>query len=174
MKRILLIAFFLVTIPFTACKNEKPLPEVSKDFCAEATIHQKNVISDDYILKAEISVEKAAKVEIDVFYPEDLSGLSYVWNEEGFEMVYDDLHCKSESDYLPEFTFSRTIYNVIRSVYSNPQGEYTENGDVLFTGNCESGDFELLTDCEGNLKNISVKEINFSADFKQINTDDKK
>ena len=169
MKRIFLIAILVITISFTACKSEKPLPDVARNFESVATIHQKNVISDDYILKAEITVTDASKVEIDVFYPEDLAGLSYVWNEEGFEMVYDDLHCKTESDYLPEFTFSQTIYNVLRCVYSNPCGEYLENGDVLFEGNCASGDFELLSDEKGNIKNISVKEITCSVDFEYGN-----
>ena len=165
MKRIFLIVILISVLTLTACKVNPPLPDVAADFKAVATIHQQNVVSDDYILKAEISVEKSSKVTIDVFYPEDLSGLSYVWNEEGFEMVYGDLHCKTESDYLPEFTFSQTIYNVLRSVYLNPCGEYLESSDVLFTGNCASGDFELITDSKGNLKNISVKELNFSADF---------
>ena len=149
---------------FASCKGTKPLPEVAKDFTAVATIHSQN-LSEDYILKAEVTVENASAFEINVTSPEDLAGLSYLWNADEFEMVYDELHCKAEVDYLPEFGFAQIIRNVLCSVYENPCGEYTESGDVIFAGKCVSGGFELLTDNKGKIRNISVEELNFSADF---------
>lgn len=140
-------------------------PSVCTDF--EAVVKIENIESEieDFKLEAKISVTDLEFTEITLISPKDLKGLSYVWDEDGFEMEYLDLHLKTEEDYLPPFTFSQGIYNVLTSLGENKQAQRNEEGLWVFTGESQSGEYEVLTDDKGYIKEISVKEINLIAVF---------
>ncbi len=147
----------------SSCSKNTP-PKIKENFEAVVTVSGIETDLEDFLLKAEITVENRTDIEITVISPKEINGLSYIWNEE-FEMVYKELHCKTEKDYLPGFSFSQGIYNVLSELYKTETAKQSDSGDWLFEGKSQSGTYEVLTDSKGYIKNISVKEINLNADF---------
>lgn len=164
MKRVFLILLFFFVFVLSACKASASIPEIAESFEAVVTIPKKDTDPEGYSLQAELAVENRAFVEITITSPSDTEGLTYIWDD-GFEMVYKDLHLQTEVDYLPNFSSPQVIYNVLQSVYANPNGKLLESGEAIFSGSSDSGEYEVLTDSKGNIKNISIKETGFYADF---------
>ncbi|MBR2724827.1 MAG: hypothetical protein IKB72_05260 [Ruminococcus sp.] len=163
MKKYLLVFCYIVSVFLSSCSKDVP-PKIKGDFEAVVTVRDIETDLENFLLKADISVENSNNVEITVISPKEISGLSYIWGEE-FEMVYKNLHCKTEKDYLPQFSFSQGIYNVLNSLYENDKATKSENGDWLFKGESQSGEYEVQTDSKGYIQNISIKEIRLCADF---------
>lgn len=163
MKKFLFLLVCIASLFSASCSKNVP-PEVKSDF--EALIRVEGIETEltEFILEAEIYVEDGTFVEIVVISPEEISGLSYIW-EDGFEMAYKNLHCKTELGYLPDFSFSQAIYNVLGEVYKNKAASKNRSGDWIFTGESGSGEYEVITDEEGYIKNISLKEIKLDIDF---------
>ena len=164
MKRFLLVLCYIVSLFISGCDQGDTPPKLQRDFDGVVTVENGDAQFEDFCLMAEISVCNLSQTEITLVSPHQLKGLSYIWDE-GFEMVYLDLHCKTETNYLPEFSFAQGIYNVLKSLRKNNKATHSQDNNWLFEGKCESGEYKVLADDRGYIKNISIEEINLSVNF---------
>ncbi len=160
MKRLFLAILCIFIAGVTGCTAQKPLNPVL-DFSAKVRI------SDDYALKgleAEISSTMQGAASVKVTTPDELWGLTYKWSD-GFELIYDGLHCKTQKGYLPKECFAEALYNVFCALSRVEECTSFSDGVALYEGECASGHYKATTDSKGNIQNISIEEINLSADF---------
>jgi len=168
LKSFLLVFCYIVSLFLQGCQDTKKTVEIQPDFEAVINVRRDAADAQDFALQGEISVENRTDVEITVISPKETKGLTYSWDED-FEMVFEDLYCKAETDYLPSFTYEQGIYNVLQSLYGNTDPKKLEDGSWLFAGKSASGDYEVIADSNGYIKDISVEEINLYATFEYNN-----
>lgn len=160
MKRICLFFICAVICTLGACGNRSvPLPVL--DFSAQVSI------CDDYGLKdleAEVNSTMQGAVTIKLTSPDELWGLTYKWSD-GFELIYDGLHCKTQKGYMPEEAFAEALYNVFCALSRVEQYSSFTGAVALYEGQCNSGQYKVITEKKGYIQNISIEEINLSADF---------
>lgn len=158
-----MIACYIASLFISGCQKNTVPPQLKSDFSAVITAESRAADPEGYLLQAEIFVEDGTNVEINIITPEETEGLTYIWNQ-GFEMIYNELHCKTESDYLPDFSFAQAVYNVLKCACESRDVRYDSELKV-FKGKCKSGEFEIYADSQGYIQNISVPEINLSVNF---------
>ena len=162
MKRIFcffILTFVLVTSGCSA-KNKTSLQE---EFSVSAVVSYQGLTSEEFSIEAEIIRSSSGELDINVIAPKELKGLSYSYGE-GFEMSCLDLVCVSEKDYLPDFSFAQIIYNVFEDFFAG-EGRDKLDPEGICESRCKSGDYVIEVDEQGYIKNISLKEINFVAEF---------
>lgn len=160
MKRIFLVVMCFVFCTFYACSSKPSSPLL--DFSANVSI------CDDYGLEglqAEVNSTMQGAVTIKVTTDNELWGLTYKWSD-GFELIYEGLHCKTQKGYMPEGAFAEVIYNVLCALSREKECKSFSEGVALYEGECRSGYYKVTTDSKGYIQSISVEEINFFADFK--------
>ena len=164
MKRIFyFLLIFLLT--FSACAKNNKAPAVCGDFDAVIKISMQNEGFENQDLRAELLVEDKENIANTVINPDEISGLEFVWTKDSFEMVFRDLHCVSEKDYLPGFSFARLIYSSLASLYSgSARAEKSETGWIYY-GECSGGEFSAFADESGYLKSINAESVGFFAEF---------
>ncbi len=80
-------------------------------------------------------------------------------------MVYNDLCLKGEEYYLPDFSFQRVIYDVLKCLHRNPECIGFADGLATFEGSIPAGEYVAVTDAKGYIQKISVEEINLEIQF---------
>ena len=162
MKR--LFSFVLILILFlTGCSAEPPVPVL--DFKGIITVDGTECFDALFDIEAEIHSTLQGAVTITVTTPDELWGLTYKWRDD-FEMIYESLHVKTQKGYLPDDAFAQAIYNVLCDLSRQPECKDFSDGVALFEGECQSGKYTVTTDKKGYTQNISIREINLSADFR--------
>ncbi|MGN0452258.1 MAG: hypothetical protein ACI4GZ_00475 [Ruminococcus sp.] len=142
---------------FSGC-DEKVPPEPKLSFSADIYVSVEDGEDESFLLEAELSVAPEGLVQITVSSPDELWGLSFSYAE-NFEMSYNGLHVQTEKGYLPSGSFAEVIYNVLASLRDNANCESFSEGVAEFEGECKSGDYEVLTDKDGNIIQISAEDI---------------
>ena len=164
MKRIFCFLLIFFLLAFSACAKNKG-PGLCENFDTTAKISMQNEGFENINLQAEVLVEDKENITITVISPDEISGLEFVWTKDSFEMVFRDLHCVSEKDYLPEFSFSRLIYSSLISLYSDSADAEKSDGGWIFSGECSGGKFSAFADESGYIKSINAENNSFSLEF---------
>lgn len=162
MKRILLLLSFFLFVLF-GCEARTP-PEPVVEFSSQATICVKDSLSGNFQLQGKVTCTAQGVLVITVTSPEELKGLCYKWVD-GFEMIYNDLHLKTESDYLPDFSFPQVLHDVMGELIKGAQCCEYDGNTAIFEGESSCGEYRVVTDKRGYIQNISVKEISLAIDF---------
>lgn len=160
MKRLALLILCVLFAGCTACSALQPSEPVL-DFSANVSI------CDDYGLEgltAEINSTMQGAVAVKVTSPDELWGLTYKWSD-GFELIYDGLHCKTQKGYMPKEAFAEAVYNVLCDLSRTEGCKSFSEGLAVYEGECRSGCYKVTTDSKGYIQNISIEEINLSAEF---------
>ncbi len=162
MKRTLTFFIVIIVMFLSACSANPPSQPVL-DFQAKLSIEDK-AFDGLFSLQAEITSTMQGAVAMKVTTPDELWGLTYKWTD-GFEMIYEGLHTKTQKGYLPKDSFAQALYNVLCALSREEQCDSFEKGIAVFTGECASGAYKVTTDSKGYIQNISVEEINLTIDF---------
>lgn len=162
MKRILTFLIVIIVMFLPACSANPPSQPVL-DFQAKLSIEDK-AFDGLFSLQAEITSTMQGAVAMKVTTPDELWGLTYKWTD-GFEMIYEGLHTKTQKGYLPKDSFAQAVYNVLCALSREEQCDSFEDGVAAFTGECASGAYKVTTDSKGYIQNISVEEIKSTIDF---------
>ena len=162
MKRTLPFFIVIIVMFLSACSANPPSQPVL-DFQAKLSIEDK-AFDGLFSLQAEITSTMQGAVAMKVTTPDELWGLTYKWTD-GFEMIYEGLHTKTQKGYLPKDSFAQALYNVLCALSREEQCDSFEKGVAVFTGECASGAYKVTTDSKGYIQNISVEEINLTIDF---------
>ena len=161
MRKPFLILFITIICLLTGCENKEP-PVPIREF--EGQMHiDKSYTGGQFDIDAQVSFLSEGVGEIFVTSPDELCTLCFSWDE-CFDMSYQGLHCQTEKGYLPHNAFAQAVYAVINDLEDSKCQSFSE-GTATFVGVCESGEYTLITDRKGYVQNISIEEINLSADF---------
>ena len=75
---------------------------------------------------------------------------------------------KSSEKYLPCENFAAAIKSVLEDLSKKAEFKGFRESFAVFSGISESGEYEALTDKDGFIKNISLKEINLNVSLDSI------
>ncbi len=159
--RVLLLSFFILF--FYGCKGDVPPVPVS-EFTASAVVYVGDSLQDRSEFQARVVSSARGVLCVTLTSPRELAGLCCKWGD-GFEMSYNDLCLKGEGTYLPDFSFQRVIYDVLEDLSKNPPYLSFKDGVATFEGRIPAGAYKALTDGNGYINKISVKEINLKIEF---------
>lgn len=162
MKRLFSFVLILMLF-FTGCNAQPPVPVL--DFKGCITVDGTECFDSLFDIEAEIHSTLQGAVTITVTTPDELWGLTYNWRDD-FEMIYESLHVKTQKGYLPNDAFAQAVYNVLCDLSRQPECKDFSAGVAVFEGECPSGKYKVVTDNKGYIQNVSIKEINLSADFR--------
>ncbi len=163
MKRLLVFLLAVSLISFTACASSAPSAPLL-DFEAQIQIDGTEVYEGLFDLQAEITSTMQGAVVIRVTTPDELWGLTYKWSD-GFELIYEGIHAKTQKDYMPKEGFAQAIFNVLCALSREESCDSFSQGVAVFTGECPSGSYKVTTDSAGYIQNISVERLKLSVDF---------
>ncbi len=163
MKRVFAFLLISVLLCLSACSTQPPSQPVL-DFQAKMSVDGTKAFDGLFNVEAEITSTMQGAVAMKVTTPDELWGLTYKWTD-GFEMIYEGLHTKTQKGYLPKDSFTEAVYNVLCALSREEQCDSFEDGVAVFTGECPSGAYKVTTDSKGYIQNISVEEINLFANF---------
>ncbi|MBQ4568634.1 MAG: hypothetical protein IJA62_01035 [Ruminococcus sp.] len=158
--RIIILSFFILLL--CGCKGkEPPVPVV--EFSATAAVYTDYKLQSRNEFQARVTSAAQGVLSVILTSPAELAGLSCRWGD-GFEMTYNDLCLKGEEAYLPDFSFQRVIYDVLKCVRRAECTGFAE-GIATFQGRIPAGEYVAETDSAGYLKEIFVEEINLEIQF---------
>ncbi len=163
MKKIFLCLFVINFMFLSAC-GAKPPAQPVLDFQGRVIVDGTKAFDGLFSIEAEITSTMQGAATIQVTTPDELWGLTYKWTD-GFEMIYEGLHAKTQKDYLPKDSFAQAIYNVLCALSRETACDSFADNEAVFTGECGSGKYKVTTDSIGYIQNISIEEISLSADF---------
>lgn len=163
MKKILICLLVVASVFLTAC-NAKPPSQPVLDFNCKMIVDGTKAYDGLFSVEADITSTMQGAATIQVTTPDELWGLTYKWTD-GFEMIYEGLHAQTQKGYLPRESFAQAIYNVLCALSRETACESFSDGVAIFTGDSASGAYKVITDSKGYIQNISIEEINLSADF---------
>lgn len=159
--RIVLLSFFLLF--FSGCgAKEPPVPLCS--FSAFANISIKDSLENRNEFQANISSTAAGVMTITLTSPPEVAGLCYKW-EQGFEMIYKNLHLRTERGYLPRFSFAQVMYDILIDVEKNAVCEEFDGERAVFKGKRGQEDYTLVTDSKGYIQSLCVEKLKLKIEF---------
>lgn len=163
MKRLLAFLLSFLIFFLTACAPSAPSQPVL-DFEAQIQIDGNEFYEGLSDLQAEITSTMQGAVVIRVTTPDELWGLTYKWSD-GFELIYEGIHAKTQKDYMPKEGFAQAIFNVLCALSREEGCDSFSQGVAVFTGECSSGSYKATTDSAGYIQDISVEELKLSVAF---------
>ncbi len=137
------------------------------EFSAVAVVYVNDSLQSRCELQGQVVSTAQGVLSVTLTNPRELAGLCCKWGD-GFEMWYNDLCLKGEEAYLPDFAFPRVMYDVLRDLPQNGVCTSFEEGIATFGGKVSAGEYIATTDGKGYIQNISVKEINLTIEFSDI------
>ena len=157
--------FFLVVsvFVFSGCSGVKEAP-VKEEFTSGIIIKALQFAPEDFTVEAQVQRSSKGELNITITSPEEIKGLTYSYLDK-FCMSFNDYCCETECDYLPEFSFPQVIRNVLADFFQNAECADKSAEGCTYRGKSLSGEYIVSTDKDGNIKNISVEEINFECEF---------
>lgn len=135
-----------------SCSESVKIPNVVTNIDSNAVVEYGGTKYECHIIRLTDGVSS-----ISINSPENLSGLTFRRADGKFSISYGELLCKTDSVFLPENSFPTIIMNIL-SVANNQTNliyQSTEDGVVTFTGNSDTGEFQITTDTDGNIAEIS-------------------
>lgn len=104
---------------------------------------------------------------LEVTKPENIAGLTFVWEGEQYKVMWKNLSCELNKEFLPQEAFAEMLINILNLVTDtdNLECEECNNGETIFTGNCTFGKFKVGVDRDGIIKSISIPDERLEAEF---------
>ncbi|MDD6489028.1 MAG: hypothetical protein PUG48_04330 [Clostridia bacterium] len=165
MKRLCVIVLSLaVVFVMCSCSVAEKIPEVITGIDKNASVEYDGMNYQCHITRLTDGV-----VSVGVNSPENLSGLMFRQADGKFSVSCDNLICKTDSVTLPETSFPFMIIKILSSASVKENLLYcsSENGSFKFTGNSDTGAYQLFTDKEGNITKICDDNTGLKVNFEK-------
>lgn len=164
MRKILCFFICVVMITLCSCKRAEP-SDIKGSFEADVIVKFSESPGNIDTAHMEVSGDfLRGQGAFTITTPDELATLSYKWGR-GFEISFDSLECRTEASHLPSGAFMQVLYKVLCHVTVNGECKGKSGELWEFEGCTEGMDYRVLADNKGYIKNISVEELNFSAEF---------
>lgn len=103
-------------------------------------------------------------LRVSVLQPEDLSGMTYYWSGNGFNVAYAGLEAQNTACTLPSANFALILQQTL-DYASRPEALTTGEGGV-FSGRFDECDFSVTADVQtGQIQELSIPQKQFAAQF---------
>lgn len=104
---------------------------------------------------------------LEITKPENIAGLTFVWEGENYKVLWKDLSCELNKEFLPQGAFAEMIINILNSLSDtdNLSLESQDGGICVFAGKGNFGKFKLSVNNDGAITNIRVPDENLDATF---------
>ena len=162
------LLFFCVIFLLSGCtgSNKPPSDKFKADFKASYK---------DVKLSGKIYSASNSALTITLLSPEPMKGYVYKYERDKLSLTFNNMNIKSSVDYLPDSDFTKSVYNIIKSIKKENNLKAVNNYNSLteYKGKCGSGIYILKTESSsGLIKQISLKENKLSiklSNVKEIN-----
>ena len=105
-----------------SCSDLSETPEVCKDFSADFTATYKE---NEY--KGTVALSRQGLVDINITYPETISGLSVSYRRSYLQISREELICTADEVYLPEMSFPNVLKSILRGIEENKMSFVAKN-----------------------------------------------
>lgn len=148
------LLFFCVIILLSGCSvvSKPPVDKFKADFSASYK---------DVKLRGKIYSPSNSALTVTLISPDSMRGYVYKYERDKLSLSYDNMNIKSSVNYLPESDFTKSVYNVIKSLKkeNNLKNVNSYNSFTEYKGSCESGVYTIKAESSsGIIRNISLKE----------------
>lgn len=157
----ILLSFFIFI--FGGCSAKTP-PEPQMDFTASVHISYGDSLSRRSTYQAQLTSTSQGMIVLRLLSDDVLNNLQYKW-EDKLTLSYGDMHLKTETNYLPQFSFPQGIYNVLFALPRTGEFEGFDEDSAIFSGVTPSGGYKVKTDRNGAIEEISIEELSLVVDF---------
>ena len=101
---------------------------------------------------------------IKILEPKSLSGLTFSWESNNYEVSLNDLSCSFNKDFLPNTSFLSLLVEAINSINQRESLNFESNkgGEIVFNGGCNS---RIVTDKDGKIQKIEIPDKKITVDF---------
>lgn len=159
MKKLPLLIFCLIIL-LCSCSviSKPPADKFKSDFTCK---------NNGMILKGKIYSYSNNMLTIKLSSPSSMNGYIYRYKNDKFTLSYKNLLITSDTSYLPENDFSRTVFKIIQSLKKENNLVKSDDYNSLteYNGSCDSGEYKLICGNSGVIKEISLKENKFNIKF---------
>ena len=107
---------------------------------------------------------------LEITTPKELEGLTFTWEQEKCTVMWKELNCELNKEFLPQTSFAEAIVLVLNSVSDKNSLTFdSENaGENIFSGNIPIGNFKIKVGKDGIIKNIYIPSIKLDAELSAI------
>ena len=157
MKKVLAILFVFMMMIFQGCKVQS-----GEEVCNIKTSFDGRVLIVDSgkNYKCDFIHTPEGVNIIKVVEPESLAGLTFSWENDKYNVSWKDLSCEFNKQFLPDASFLSDIVSVMNSLHKEDGLKIIKNddGERTFEGNSDIGNFRVVFDKDGELKQIDIDE----------------
>ncbi len=171
MKKLCLVSVVLVFLLISGCNNpQKPLKKSISppdQYSVNLDVTFRNIN-----MTALMTKHSPEKFEIKMLSPEILTPLSLIYENGICTVTYDGLTFESDFNRFPQSEFAALLTRALNDVDSGISvSESTENGDIIFKGITDYGEFALTQDSETGLwKEFTVNGASLHVIFSAYKT----
>lgn len=104
---------------------------------------------------------------LEITQPKDLDGLMFIWEGGKCMVVWKNLTCEINKEFLPQNAFAETIINILNLI-SDENNLNFESGNFeksIFSGKAHCCNFKVTIDKAGEIKTISVPDIKLEVEM---------
>lgn len=162
---ITLCVFFLMPlIMCSGCGKSEEKKEIVTDFSASFTASYR-----DMEIKGTVSTNRQGVTDIDITYPETLSGLSVSYRNSEMQISRESLVCSADEAYIPEQSFPSLIKTIFRGI-GEGRANYSSSKENLNTYTLETGfgNCTVKTDSDGKIISAEISGAELSVEFSDI------
>lgn len=159
-----IIALLLILIT-SGCGNKKSdVGSISDSFDGTVKVKVGNL---EYECALNHTPEKINRIEI--ISPTEIAGLIFLWEDGKYNVLWKDLSCELNNQFLPPEAFAQAVVDVLDSLRGEEGLNYENSSSegYTYTGKCESSDFKVKTGKDGTIKYISIPSKNIEVQFSE-------
>lgn len=161
----LCVLFLLPVFLLCSCSSEssdnKPLnSRFSADFQAQYK---------EMTIKGSLSSAGRGVMNLNVTYPETLSGLSVNYKNSEMLICRDSLECSADEAYIPSESFPNTVYLIVTGLADGRQ-EFESKNENYNTYNLKTslGNCIVNVDEQGNIAKAEISKTKFDITFSNV------
>lgn len=160
-----MIVFSLAMVCFMcSCSVAEKVPEVIAAIDKNAEVEYDGLSYECHITRLTDGV-----VSVGINSPENLSGLMFRQADGKFSVSCGELICKTDSITLPEISFPIMLMKILSSASVKENLLYcsSENEIYKFTGNSDTGAYQIFTDKTGSITKIFQENTGLKVTFEK-------
>jgi len=119
-------------------------------------------------IEAKIARKALNLYTVELLSPKELKGMTIDYDGEELKFKYLGITFNTYPAALPDQSFLKGMFSVFNEVSVNDKLSFkSKSGQIIIGGATDYGDFEVITDENGNLKSISIKDLDFTTIIKE-------
>lgn len=164
---IILCAFFLLSeILLCGCEKKEESKELVTDFSASFSAEYRKEE-----VKGTLSTNRQGITNINITYPESISGLSINYRSSEMQVARESLICSADEAYIPANSFPSLLKSVLNGIGEGRAKLYAQNeAGCTYNLKTESGNCEISVDKDGKITGAKINSADFSIEFSDIKT----